>query len=312
MIEQAYSIELMGIIMLAVGIAAVIAAVIAVILNRIKTRHILESINRMLDSAIDGTFSESRFDETELSALESKLWNYLTSSEISTLKIAEEKDKIKTMISDISHQTKTPVSNIRLYCELMQEQEMSDEMREYVYAIGSQSEKLAFLITSLVKLSRLETGIISLNPCPAKIVPMLKEIISQIQPEAAERRLGIKADLGNPSAEAVFDEKWTSEAIFNIVHNAVKYTEKGGIKIRVRDYDAFLCVEITDTGIGISEAEQAQIFSRFYRSESVAEKDGLGIGLYLAREIISSENGYIKVASEVGKGSVFSVFLTKL
>lgn len=312
MTDAVYVFEAYGAVMFIVGIITAIIAVGVIIYDRIKTKHTFDSINSMLDSAINGTFSESRFDETEMSALESKLWNYLESSEISAKKIAEEKDKIKTLISDISHQTKTPVSNILLYCELLSEQPLSDELKEYVGAIGSQSEKLSFLIASLVKMSRLETGIISLNPSKGRVVPMLKEVVSQIQPEAARRRLALKADYGDPAAEAVFDEKWTSEALFNIVHNAVKYTKKGGIKICVKDYEMFVCVEVTDTGMGIPEEEQAQIFSRFYRSEQASGEEGLGIGLYLAREIVTAENGYIKVASEAGKGSVFSVFLSKL
>ena len=111
-------------------------------------------------------------------------------------------------------------------------------------------------------------------------------------------------------AAANFDAKWTAEALGNIVDNSVKYTDHGGIDITVKIYEMFVRIDVTDSGIGISEAEQAQIFSRFYRSEQVREQNGVGIGLYLAREIISHEGGYIKVISEPGKGSTFSVFLS--
>ena len=105
--------------------------------------------------------------------------------------------------------------------------------------------------------------------------------------------------------KAIFDEKWTNEAIWNLVDNAIKYTETGGVTITVREYEMFVCVEVSDTGCGISEAEQAQIFSRFYRSGKTSGKEGLGIGLYLARQIVTAEKGYIKLASKEGKGSVF-------
>ncbi|MBE6852828.1 MAG: HAMP domain-containing histidine kinase [Ruminococcus sp.] len=270
----------------------------------------MKRLDSMLDKAIDGSFTESCFDESQLSYIENKMWRYLSTSEISARKTAEEKAKIKTMISDISHQTKTPVSNIMLYSELLSECELSDDSKNYAGMIYAQSEKLSFLITSLVKLSRLETGIISLLPKQNDILPMLRDIVLQAKAKAEEK--GLSLTLECDDEKAVFDEKWTNEAIWNIVDNALKYTDNGGVKITVKEYEMFVCVRISDTGCGISEAEQAQVFSRFYRSENSSMKEGVGIGLYLARQIISSEKGYIKLASEVGRGTTFSVFLSKL
>lgn len=95
----------------------------------------------------------------------------------------------------------------------------------------------------------------------------------------------------------------------NVVENAVKYTEQGGIAITVISYEMFVRIDVADTGIGIPEDMQGKIFSRFYRSEDVREQEGVGIGLYLAREILDGENGYIKVSSRPGEGSDFSIFL---
>ena len=110
---------------------------------------------------------------------------------------------------------------------------------------------------------------------------------------------------------AYFDEKWTTEALLNIVDNAVKYTEKGSVTLCMKEYEMFVCIEVADTGIGIPEEEQAKIFSRFYRSNDVRDKEGGGIGLYLARQIISGEGGYMKVSSKPGEGTVFGVYLAK-
>lgn len=277
---------------------------------RLHLKKQINKIDAMLDEAINGTFIEKEYNETELSYLESKLWKYLSSSEISARKTAEEKAKIKTLIADISHQTKTPIANICLYSELLSESELSEEQKDYTEKISVQSDKLSFLISSLVKLSRLETGIISLSPKETPLAPMLEDIISQAQPEAAEKGLQLSLICG--SEKAVFDEKWTNEALWNIVDNAIKYTERGKISITVKNFEMFVCVEISDTGCGIPEEEQAQVFTRFYRSEKTSSKEGVGICLYLARQIISAQNGYIKIASETGKGSVFSVFLSKL
>lgn len=106
------------------------------------------------------------------------------------------------------------------------------------------------------------------------------------------------------------DSKWTTEALFNLLDNAVKYTPAGGkIDVTVEQWEMYLEIKVTDTGKGISESNQAAIFRRFYREEEVHEQPGVGIGLYLAREIITQQGGYIKVVSESGKGSAFSIML---
>jgi len=178
-----------------------------------------------------------------------------------------------------------------------------------VDALYNQSEKLRFLIDALVKLSRLENGIISLSPQRTALQPLLQGIAEQYAAKAAEK--GLALHLQNTDISAILDSKWTAEALVNIVDNAVKYTEHGTITISAVSYEMFARIDISDTGAGISESEQSKIFTRFYRSNSVQEQEGVGIGLYLSRQIISGEGGYIKVSSAPGKGSTFSVFLPK-
>ena len=221
----------------------------------------------------------------------------------------KEKDKIKTLISDISHQTKTPISNLILYSELIEEGDLSEDMRSNVEAIKQQAEKLEFLIKSLVKLSRLENGILNLSPRKEEIQPMLQDIYERYISKASEKNLELNIE--KTTSKATFDRKWTTEALGNIVDNAIKYTNTGEITINVKEYEIFTRIDISDTGIGIAETEQAEVFSRFYRSQSVHNDEGVGIGLYLTREIISSEGGYIKLTSELGVGSTFSVYIPR-
>lgn len=289
----------------------VILSFISIIIYHFYTLRTMRRLENMINAAIEGSFSEQIFDESRLSALESRFAKYLSASEASFKNTAMEKDKIKTLISDISHQTKTPVSNILLYSELLAEQDLTEESEQYVSALAMQTEKLKFLITSLVKLSRLETGILTLSPQKTFIFPMLESLVAQYIPLAKEKGIDLflSATGKNKNLSAIFDEKWTAEAIGNLIDNAVKYTEKGGITISAISYEIFLCIQIKDTGIGIPEEEHSKIFSRFYRSESVHEKPGVGIGLFLSREIITLEGGYMKVSSIPGKGSVFSIYL---
>lgn len=286
-----------------------LAAAVIVLWNRKQTRKTLRNIEQMLNEAMDGTFTETSFTESEQSALGTKFVHYLSASSVSARNVAAEKDQIKTLIADISHQTKTPISNLLLYSELLLEEDLPEGAIANAEAIHNQSEKLRFLIDSLVKLSRLENGILTLSPQTAPLQSMLESIVIQYAAKAGEK--GLTLDLADTDISARFDVKWTTEALENIVDNAIKYTRRGGVTISATSYELFARIDITDSGIGIPESEQAKIFSRFYRSETVREQEGVGIGLYLARQIISGEGGYIKVTSAPGQGSTFSVFLPK-
>ena len=291
-------------------------ALALVIYNRLKLKGTFDSLEKMLNKAIEGNFTADSFDETRLSRLEAKLEDYLSSSSISAQNVKNEKDKLKELISDISHQTKTPIANLVLYGELLEGSELTEEQKSNVNAILTQTEKLRFLIDSLVKLSRLESGIIQLERKRTEVFPILQNVLEQVRERAAAK--GLEVFLNETSVSANIDSKWTQEAIFNIVDNAVKYTDKGSISIGAREFDMFVRVDISDTGKGITEEDQAKIFGRFYRGTSVKAEEGVGIGLYLAREIISGQGGYIKVkstpaqnASSTEPVTTFSVFLPK-
>lgn len=277
--------------------------------NRGKTRKTMNCIEQMLDAAILGAFAENAFDESKLSALETRFAHYLSAAEISARNVAQEKDKIKSLIADISHQTKTPIANLLLYSELLMEENLPQTAMVNVEAIHYQSEKLRFLIDALVKLSRLENGIITLSAEKHDLCPLLERVTEQYAAKADQK--GLHLEYSATDISAIFDPKWTAEALANLVDNAIKYTETGSITITALSYELFARIDITDTGIGIPEYEQPKIFSRFYRSERAAEQEGVGIGLYLARQIIAGQGGYIKVSSIPGKGSTFSVFLPK-
>lgn len=164
----------------------------------------MDTIEQMLDAASEGSYAENHFDESRLSALETKFSDYLSSCALSAQNVTVEKDKIKQMISDISHQTKTPIANLMLYSELLSEEELTPQMRSNVEAIRQQSEKLRFLIDSLVKLSRLENGILTLSPHPQPLQPLLDEIAAQYTRKADEK--GLTLTVLPTAAAADFEE----------------------------------------------------------------------------------------------------------
>lgn len=162
----------------------------------------------------------------------------------------------------------------------------------------------------LVKLSRLESDIITVKPEAQCIGNVLQAIRQQYDLKASQKN--IELEIEDSQEIAVFDRKWTVEAVANIVDNAIKYTPNGGkVSVHAIPYSMFLRLDVSDNGIGIKEAEQGKIFTRFYRSETVHKTQGTGIGLYVSREIMRAQNGYIKVTSEEGKGSTFSLFFLK-
>ena len=275
------------------------------------TGRTMRRLDEMLEAAINGTFEESRFDETELSRLESRWRQYLARSERALEQTRQERENMKKLVSDISHQTKTSLSNILLYAELLEAAAENAENKKLARQILGQTKKLGFLIQALVKMSRLEADVLKLTPVQQPIHLLVERAVEGVLPQAGDKRIQIVCRLPE-NAQAVYDLKWTAEALGNILDNAVKYSPAGSqITVEGRESEIYTCITVTDQGIGIRESEKAQIFGRFYRSAQVQQEDGIGIGLYLAREILRREEGYIKVSSREGAGSSFGVYLKR-
>ena len=275
-----------------------------------RTRRTIKRLDNMLTAAINGTFSEETFDESRLSSLESRLGRYLAASALSERNVREQKDQISALISDISHQTKTPVANLQLYTQLLSEQPLTPQGKDCAAAISAQAEKLQTLIEALVKTSRLETGILALHPKLGEITPVVERAVAQYAPKAGEK--GIVLTTRQTEGSAVFDPKWTEEAVCNLLDNALKYTPAGGtVTVEVKNYELFSAIRVSDTGLGISEGEQAKIFGRFYRAPGAYQAEGVGIGIYLTRQIAEKQGGYVKVESTPGRGSTFSLYIPR-
>lgn len=226
--------------------------------------------------------------------------------------VAKERADLQELISDISHQVKTPIANLNMINSTLMEQDVPpNKQKEFLLASASQLDKLDFLMQAMIKTSRLETGIISLEKKMQPIYDTLASALGGILLNAEKKQIDVSVDC--PEQLAVpHDRKWTSEALFNILDNAVKYTpENGKITVTVECWELYLKISVADTGKGIPEKHQGAIFKRFYREDDVHDVEGIGIGLYLAREIISMQEGYIKLTSNPGLGSCFTVFLPR-
>ena len=275
-------------------------------------KSLLEHLSDMLSTILNGekAIGISELDDNMFSKLQSQSSKLIGILNAQNINIANERDEIKSLITDISHQLKTPLSNLKLYYELLQDKTLSQEnYDEFSGNMKSQIEKLSFLLESLIKMSRLESGIITLSLQNTSIDTICLTAIKQGYQISKAKNIEIKFH----SDEDIFinvDFRWTSEAVFNILENSVKYTNTNGIiSITVQKYELFARIDIADNGVGIPQEDFNYIFKRFYRGENAVNVDGIGIGLYLTREIIQQQNGYIKVSSKQGKGSSFSVFL---
>ena len=277
-----------------------------------RLSHFTSNLCRTLDNMIDGNeeLQKSNDSETLFARINHRLIRLYEIMQKNRHKVDMERQELQMLISDISHQVKTPVSNLQMVTDTLLTKPVSEEERmDFLQGIRSQTDKLDFLFQALVKTSRLETGAIRLEKKDSSLFHTLAQAMSSIVYAAEKKEIAVSVDCPE-NLIISHDSKWTSEALFNLLDNAVKYTPPGGkISVSVVLWEMYVEVKVTDTGKGISESNQASIFRRFYREEEVHEQQGVGIGLYLAREIVTRQGGYIKVVSEPGHGSEFSIML---
>lgn len=277
-----------------------------------EVRLFSDKVEAALDSLISGRPIEAQDEE-----IQDTLWGKCAGKFSQAARIflrrdeanLAEKQQIKGLISDISHQTKTPIANMKLYLEFLQDEELSEKGCEFLKNLRGQTEKLDFLLQSMVKMSRLETGIIRISSEYSNFYRTLTRSVTEIVPFAAKKQIELSVDCPE-DYPLRHDQKWTEEAIFNVLDNAVKYTGPGGrIHIEVARQEMFTRINISDNGKGIAPDRQAKVFIRFYREPEIHDISGVGIGLYLTRKILELQGGYIEVKSQTGKGSEFFLYL---
>ncbi|MDO4173838.1 MAG: HAMP domain-containing sensor histidine kinase [Eubacteriales bacterium] len=280
-----------------------------------KLQRDVYAFTDQLERALDCMLSEK--EEIGLEQIEDTLWGKISEKlqrvahvwQQKNTEILREKQQIKQLISDISHQTKTPVANMKVYVELLQSEASSAQQAAFLHNLERQIEKLDFLLHSMIKMSRLETGSIQIQRKDGKLIDTLGRAIAAIVPKAEQKQLRLSVDC-DTQITLFHDPKWTEEAVLNLLDNAVKYTEPGGeIHLSVDRQERFTKSSVRDTGKGIAQERQAEIFTRFYREPEVHDVEGVGIGLYLTRRIAELQDGYVDVRSTPGQGAEFRLYL---
>ena len=273
---------LIGLLVLIIGI---------ILYKCIVLRSEMSELSDYIDKAFDGNLEITEFDEKELSKIKSKLIKFLYASQVKEAKINTEKSKTKDLIADISHQTKTPITNLSLYISLLED----NPKDEYLEIIKYELNKLEFLIQNLVKSSRLESDIISLQKHQANLKDIVEYVLREFKVILDEKCISI--NLKNEDLVFNLDERWLKEAIHNLVDNAIKYSPNGST-INISIYKSYLNynLDIENECKDLSGETLPKIFERFYRGKNSVSKDGLGLGLFIAREIIEKHGGNIRAS----------------
>lgn len=243
------------------------------------------------------------FEETLLSKLTTKVIRIDQVMRNMTRQANEQKESIQSLVTDISHQVKTPMANIMLSAESLSEHALTEEEKVFFCEIlQTQTQKLEFLMEGMIKISRMENGHIVTSPRKVIISELLDEATAPLHIRLNEKKIHLCCDYED--CYVYCDGRWTIEALFNILDNAVKYTHpRGAIVITVNRMSQYTRINIKDTGIGIPKNHIQDAFTRFYKGEATDDSNGIGVGLYLSREIITKQGGYITLKSEEGIGT---------
>ena len=271
-----------------------------------------DDLCQTLDALLSGRPVEGYqpYEDSLTAKVQGKLMQYFDIMSEGKRQSQRDKETLQGLVSDISHQVKTPIANLQMFTGILRQHTLSEEKRqEFLGTMAGQLDKLDFLLQSLIKMSRLETGTFTLHMENARLSDTIAQAMSTVWARAEEKGIQLSADCDS-AVTVQHDPKWTAEALGNLLDNAVKYTPEGGsVSVLVRPWQFYTRIDITDTGIGIPEAHYHDVFQRFYRAPEVAAQEGVGLGLYLANGIITRQRGYISVKSKVGEGTTFSVYL---
>ena len=267
----------------------------------------LNDLNDYLSLVCKGIYDMNIDDNTEgeLSILKNNLYKVITLLQSQNEYLKNDKLYLADSIADISHQLKTPLTSMMMMCELLENEENPDKRQEFVAVINNQLSKMKWLITNILKISKLDADATEFKREEVSISKVLDDSLKPFVLTAELKNIAIQ----NGANDFVFngDENWTVEAVSNIVKNCLEHTNDGGKIIIASDStNLYNKLTISDNGCGIAEEDLPHIFERFYHGKN-SSKDSVGIGLALAKTVFEKENASVSVESEQGRGSVFEI-----
>ena len=276
-----------------------ILAVCFALHEKMRRQRLLNDVQRALE---DG--DQFAVDESEIAPIARQLRLKRREEETRDKRITESYRNLAALVSDIAHQCKTPLTAAAMYAEMLPPSAEAE-------AIGKQTGKLQFLLDALVKLSRCEGGLIEENvhPVMESVEALTAQALSAIIPAAEKKSIVFSVEIPEKMT-ALFDLRWTAEAVGTILDNGVKYSpENSKITVAAHRYETYVRLDILDEGPGIPEEELSEIWKRFYRGKTNRNAPGVGIGLTLCRMIVQAQGGRVLCRNRQGAGCGFSIFL---
>ena len=246
------------------------------------------------------------YEEGELSILQSEIYKVTVLLEEQAKTLKKEKQQLADSMSDISHQLKTPLTSMLMMTDLLCEQPMdADTGKTFLLQIREQLERMQWLVSSLLKLAKLDAGAVTLKREPLTAFSLIHKAVAPLLVMMEDKGLSLEI-LGQDDAQIMADAHWTIEAFTNIIKNCIEHTKVGGLKIRAVQTNLYTQIQIEDTGEGIGKDDLPHIFKRFYKGKN-ADENSVGIGLAMACSIIRQQKGDITVVSQEGSGTQFTI-----
>lgn len=246
--------------------------------------------------------------EDELSSLKNELYKITVMLKEEADNSEKQKEALTTSISDISHQLKTPLTSILIMLDNLSESDNMDKQTrdKFIAEISRQIENMNWLVISLLKLSRLDAGVVEFEIQRINANKLVDEIISNLEIMAELKNVDFEIK-ENKDCYFIGDYNWNKEAIQNIVKNAIEHTKiNTKVKIKIEENSVYTSITVKDEGSGIKPKDLKHIFDRFYKSENSSE-NSFGIGLSLSKSIIEKQNGYIQVETKEDEGTKFII-----
>lgn len=268
-----------------------------------KINKIDKYMNKILNN--DYSLDIRDYVEGDISTLKNDIYKMTIKLKEQTELSIKDKKYLEETLADISHQIKTPLTSMYVINDILSDNDLDKKSQiEFLNKNRNQLERIEWLVTTLLKISRLDSGMVTLKRDNINIEDLINKTIEPIKIMAEIKNISIKTDI--ETSNFYLDFNWTLEALTNILKNACEHTNNNGsIKIEVTENPLYLNIKIIDNGVGISESDKKHIFDRFYKGKT--NKDSIGIGLNMAKKIINLQNGEIECISKINEGTTFDI-----
>lgn len=276
----------------------------------------VDDVSEVMLEVVEGKedYHAEVYKQGSMGLLYTNFYKMVTALRESQLKAGEEKEFLKETISDISHQLKTPLASLNVFIDLLYDDKLKDEAKkkEVLAEAKKQLSRMEWMVLAMLKLARIEAGAVQFDIKPCDAENIIRTAMESVNYLLVKRGQSVDFVAETAGTQVLCDGEWLTEAIINLLKNASDYSGEGTvITVTLEEHELFTKLQVQDEGVGIPEEALPHIFKRFYRVDNSVNPGSVGIGLALSKSIVEGMNGKIKVKSEVGKGTCFTITFLK-